>query len=818
MTARRGASAVIALVALFALVGAGCSKKIVNQLIPNQPPEVRLTAAPVTHDSLRPDFYAYTMQWVGYDPDGRVDHFLIAVDPVRSDTILPSDTTWHVTASNESTFFFQAGQNYDPIDRSDARSQSPHVIAVFAVDNEGMRSSRPATRAFFSFTQCPIVNITDPTPSTDYQPNVTPTVTFQWTGSDQDGQFSIKPIRWVYRLFSQSNPDRPNIPNYISYARQYPDSIRRYYAPEFPGWSSVGAETTSVQFRSLNPGSTYLFVVNGFDEAGAYDPVFQNGRTMLIFGVTFAGTSGPVIRMFNQFFDYTYSTGGYDPSESKWFKLEVPADQPLTFNWSATPPLGANMRRYRWVMDLEDLTDQTPRSNETTDYYHWSSWSLNTTSATLIPFLRHGDEHLFFIEAEDSNGLVSLGIIFFTVIRSTFEKSLLIVDDTRLRTDRRLSATSSALAPPVGVWPTAAELDTFLFAKGGFPYRFYPPGSVSSPGIFNGYSYDTIGTRGISLDGTVPLSFIGRYKHVIWYTDELGATYVGSPFDRNTPITALRLVSSPSRPAILSTYMTQGYRTQGGKVWLCGGGAAYATLNPWNKPGTPTNEYTNVEPNPELRPGRLMYDFTHWRESIFMNPANEARKFGSFDLPQPAAGLGSNRPGRHWPPNPPLPTPPGPPDYTLLPATLQPKTLDDPLPPQRSYDANFLRNIYRAEFISILTHVREDYDDDPEIVREYATLDTLYMTLGATALQNMPVMTYYHGRENQPLVFSGFNIWYWRRGQCIQLVDWVLQSVWGLSRDAGASRATSVPPRAAVTLASPSTRPRPSPGARQATR
>src|SRR5262245_42067843 len=101
LTASRAALAGIALVAL---VGAGCSKTITSELIPNQRPEVRLTGAPVARDPARPEFYAYTMQWVGYDPDGRVDHFIIAVDPVRTDTILPSDTTWRVTARSESTF------------------------------------------------------------------------------------------------------------------------------------------------------------------------------------------------------------------------------------------------------------------------------------------------------------------------------------------------------------------------------------------------------------------------------------------------------------------------------------------------------------------------------------------------------------------------------------------------------------------------------------------------------------------------------------------------------------------------------------------
>jgi len=790
--ARRAVLAVIALVALVALVGAGCSRKITSQLIPNQPPEVRLTGAPVARDSLRPDFYSYTMQWVGFDADGRVDHFLLAVDPVNPGVYDASDTTWHTTARNESTFFFSAGQNYDPVNPRDPKAQSPHVLSIFAVDNEGTLSRRPALRAFFSFTQCPSVQIEEPLPNSAFTPNVTPTVTFRWNGQDPDGQFTVKPVRWVFRLFGQKNPERPEISDYISYALTFPDSVRRQYASEFVGWNSVGAETTSFQYRNLNPGSTYLFMITGFDEAGAYDPVFLNGRNMLKFGVTFAGTSGPVIRMFNQYFDFTYPTGGYDPSESRWFKLEVPADQPIRFNWTATPPEGADIRRYRWVMDLIDLTDETPRSNEATDWYHWSSWSRNTTAATVGPFTTNQERHLFFVEAEDNNGLSSLGIINFTVVKSTFENPLLFVDDTRLRPDLRSGPVGGPVDAPAQPWPTAAELDTFLFAKGGVPWRSYPAGTISPPGIFNGYAYDTIGTRGISADGTVPLSLLGQYRHIVWYTDETGASYTSSPNDRSTPITALRLVNSPGRPVILSTYMTQGYLTNGGKVWLCGGGAAYATLVTWNKANTAPSEYTSIEPNPELRPGRMMYDFAHWREGVQMLPAVNARRFGLNT--GGSAGVGTNRPGRHWPPNPPLPTPPAPPNYALLPTNLDPKSLTtDPPPPLRNPDSFWLRGEYSAEYIHRATFIREDYNDDPDIVTEFSTLDTLYLARGGTAVPNSPVMTFYHGRENQPLVFSGFNFWYWRRPQCIQLVDWVLQSVWGLTRDTGASREPSVP-------------------------
>src|SRR5206468_8006658 len=137
--------------------------------------------------------------------------------------------------------------------------------------------------------------------------------------------------------------------------------------------------------------------------------------------------------------------------------------------------------------------------------------------------------------------------------------------------------------------------------------------------VFNGYPFgdaDTMGTRG-SLSGIVPLARLGRYRVVIWYTDDVGATYVGSPVELLQPITSLRLMSQAGQPSTISTYLKQG-----GKVWMFGGGAAYATLVAWGKRNTPGDDWTNQDL--ELIPGRFMYDFPHWQSSVGIRPARNA--------------------------------------------------------------------------------------------------------------------------------------------------------------------------------------------------
>ena len=52
-----------------------------------------------------------------------------------------------------------------------------------------------------------------------------------------------------------------------------------------------------------------------------------------------------------------------------------------------------------------DITDEVPRSDEATDWYHWSRKSNLTTTCTVGPFLG-GQEHFLYIQSLDNNGLM----------------------------------------------------------------------------------------------------------------------------------------------------------------------------------------------------------------------------------------------------------------------------------------------------------------------------------------------------------------------------------------------------------------------------
>jgi hypothetical protein len=807
---------------LLAWCAIGCSKKVTPIYLRNEPPTVRLSQAPV--DTSGRYFYAYRMNWVGFDPDGRVDYYLIAVDPNNVSVV---DTSWSRTTKNEQIINFKAST--PDTAQNMFQSIDYHVFAIRAVDNRGEMSD-PVWRAFNAFTVAPSTTILTPRPNAVFDPIVPPSVRIEWTGVDPDGQAHTKPVKYKYKLFKTRNEDFPEIQgSYVNYVLRDPDVLRRTYAPTFgPSahcptcsyWDSTDADNTFKQYTNLTPGEQYLFVVTGFDEAGAYDPVFDTHQNMLKFVVTYAGTNGPRICMFNEFFSFCYDTGGYSSDESRFYDLEVPASQRVVFNWFAVPPQGSTMRRYRWVMDLQDLNDQTARSNEETDWFHWSQYSLTNTQAIIGPFEAGQAPHLFYIEAEDSNGLRSLGIIRFTVVRATFENDLLFVDDGRLTPDKTLRF--GQVEPPEGEWPSAAELDTFLFARGGVPWRGYPEGTISQPGIFKGYGRpsagvigggigqtlagDTVGTRGIPR-GILPLSVLGKYKHVIWYTDGTGATFTGNPTDPFAPTTALRLMSTPGQPSTLSTYLKQG-----GTLWLMGGGAAMATLNPWNARGTPAYEYS--EAAGELVPGRFMYDFPHWRSFVKMLPAAaaELHRHKPFPFPESRPKYLFNdpntAPGRGGPDQP---------DYSAIlngPVQLQPRNPStDPMPPLRDNYSQYYLSSYNAEYLFEGNFIREDADQLPGGLEE-STLDTLYFTIGATAGSDWPVMTYYHGFETPAgvladpdaqgrrarIVFSGFPLWYFQRDQQIIVADWVMQKVFHMQHDGSSRTLLSVPAARAARL------------------
>jgi hypothetical protein len=773
--ALRTLSLLLSVAAPLALAMLGCGKlQPMSQMTANRPPILTLGRPKLESGT---DESRLAVQWTARDPDGRVDHYVFAVDPARVDRV---DAGWTLTREAQAVARFPRRTAVGHLTTGPEAGER-HLFAVRAVDERGAMSD-PGVVATVGDNIAPQVYIDSPRPNSVFATVVPPSLKIQWHGSDEDGSV----VKYQYRLFTAQNPDFPGIPDFISVVMANPDTLRALYAPSFAGWDSSGPSGTSATYQGLTPLQSYLFAVTAVDNNGDYDPVFATYKNVLKFVVNDDNSMNPRIGVGGAFFNYLQPTGGETD-----LSYEILAGSQLLVQWFAIPAVGLDVGGYRWVLDPLDPTDMKDRDYPNQDPNHWSAWSLQATSATVGPFAG-GDpaaEHVLYIQAKDELDRRSLVRIHFTPVQATHDRDLLIVDDTRLHPDMLVPGGSTA--PPSGTWPTAAELDTFLYARGGVPWQAYPAGTLSPRGLMDGYPFDTLGTIGV-VGGVVPLSVLGRYRHVIWFTDDVGATYTNPPGFALTPTTSLRLMSSPGAYNTLSAYVAQG-----GSLWLSGGGAAYATLVAWNRRNTPPDDWTNIDL--ELIPGRFMYDFPHWQSNVGVRPARQALINTADFAPWPNAAM-----GRGW-------TAQGmdgsltqPPYENLmadpLMTVLRGRTCaTDPPPPLRSCNSFFLLPSYSAEFIgrtvfgSAPNWIQEDADPRPNHEQLESTLDTLYMAAGGTMPGTLPTMTYYHGFQSGPVVFSGFPFWYFQKQQATKLVDFVLQDIWGLSRASGPAILTTAP-------------------------
>jgi hypothetical protein len=210
----------------------------------------------------------------------------------------------------------------------------------------------------------------------------------------------------------------------------------------------------------------------------------------------------------------------------------------------------------------------------------------------------------------------------------------------------------------------------------------------------------------------------------------------------------------------------------GGRVWLAGGGVATASLINFNRvqndntlpnPRTLTFRYTDNE----LVPGRFIYDHAHWRSELKQFRITNGRIRRHLGRLEGSPGV-----------------------YAGLPVEIQVKSpATDPFPPNRALIPSvFYQTQVDIEFLSASNEILEDQDPRANHEDFQSTLDSLYSatapTLQPDSVLQSVVMTWYHGQDNPPFLMTGFNIWNFRRQHCAQLVDFVLQQLWGLTREA----------------------------------
>ncbi len=743
-------------------------------LAPNEPPTLTLTSGPVDTSATNPVSWSVAITWDARDADGTIDHVSYAVDPPTAlAAAAGADTAWMSTKEHGVVARFRATTPDPPTAQPTASDF--HVFVARAWDNSG-GASETIVRAFYAYTVAPTARIEKPSPALTQITPVPRSFTMQFSGDDPDGIGTHDPVGFRVRLLSDQNP-------LFRVLASDPDSLRREaVANDWRGWSTLPGDQTSFALSDLPEDTQWVFAVAAEDAAGAITPLFSFERNLIRLWIS--DSSGPRLRIVGPGLDYEYPGGGTSADSSRWLSVTFPTSSTPSFSWVALPSPGRVITGYRWVLDPDTLASETPRSNEASDTRHWSAWSDRTLiTGPLGPW--SPSDHMLYVQVEDDLGARSLGIVRIRVYTASFDRPLLVVDDTRFELDRL--APGGCVASYTKPWPSAAELDTFLYAVGGVPWRcaVNPPEALSPPGLFAGYGADTVGTReGLQdMAAMVPLSLLTRYRNVIWLTDQQGALNTGS---QGSPLTMLRWMSRAGNVRVL-----EDYSRLGGHTWIAGGGGALASLIEGDV--KTNNSLTNtVFTGQELNPLTPVVALAHLRSKIYATrliPAlsRSASARGGWSGHGPGGTLDA-------------------PDYSKLPAALEVRsTATDPLPATRL--ASQSNQYYGASVAMEYAHgsvVAEDFGGlgGPRVA---SALDTLLEVVGASIEgAPAPAMLYYHGRDNGPLLFSGFDLWSWSRTDAQALVDFVLGDVWGLTRTSSVGSAgLGGPARGVTRTASP---------------
>jgi hypothetical protein len=287
---------------------------------------------------------------------------------------------------------------------------------------------------------------------------------------------------------------------------------------------------------------------------------------------------------------------------------------------------------------------------------------------------------------------------------------------------------------------------------------------------------------------------------------------------------ALGNMSRPGQSNSLAAYLTLG-----GGVWMCGGGCATATLFPYKVAGNNTVPplgvtkfwSTAATPGrpPEIEPGRMVYDQVHWRGQIWATGVSYPYIYKS---PRCAQKPAYQYPGGIVP------------NYDMLPPVMRLKSpvYGDALYPfypwRNSSDMFSSTSVWNIEVMpgtlpfpqdpqAPWNVITENFSTNPDSADNEPALDTLMAMRGfpfvpphedptdpSRYYENV-IMTYYHGLETPPLMFTGFDIWDGNRANLIQVVDFVLQGTWGLTRDTTVVRGPALAARQNSIRPSPAT-------------
>ncbi len=363
-------------------LAAGCDNTDLSSPDTNIPPRTIISGGPrpFTKSS-----YLVDLKWFGEDSDGEVVAYEFAWD----------DTTdWVKVEKTDSTFIVNADSccTYDTLQSTSGNEEISesffrfHTFFVRSIDDRGALDPSPTHITFNSVTVAPVTRLTGgPIGLTN---GTGEAVRFEWEGSDPDSpNNAVVGYEYFHTLSGRLRDEFGYVPNGEGgggVTRELWNSL---------DWTRVGAETTFVVLRNLQPtngdirGKRHFFFVRSIDEAGAVEQVPSEGVNFVEWGVLNKSTGSIMIR--SNVMGIRFS-GGAAPEVGEVFE-----GTDLIFSW------GADLRAYG---------GRVQGYTHAYDDFRWDPWDINDTRFPVSGGLNATrGRHSFFAKVQDDAGLEILG-------------------------------------------------------------------------------------------------------------------------------------------------------------------------------------------------------------------------------------------------------------------------------------------------------------------------------------------------------------------------------------------------------------------------
>ena len=314
---------------------------------------------------------------------------------------------------------------------------------------------------------------------------------------------------------------------------------------------------------ALDTPAEYIVGVRAVDENGGTDPILNFGRNAFRFQA-FPGGGAPDLTIYEPTLGQMSFRGTGSPKD-----VDVPANRELNFSWTASAEhYGGEIEAYSWGLDIPFPEVEGPGSG-------WSDWGQITAPPGPIIFHTAGT-HTLYVRARDLVGTITTAQLVLHVILFTFDREVLLVDDSFDNLSPRDSEHDA-------FWQ---DMASFYAAQSDVPLEQFFTFSVHGDN-----------DRGDLAPNVPPLSELGRYKVLVW--ENLGSGYNSDS----------ALIRSTALSPILSTYLRAG-----GKLWLDGRMTIAATTPAPNPAGADLGY-----PKTELGPGDWAWDFLKLHSSKINN-------------------------------------------------------------------------------------------------------------------------------------------------------------------------------------------------------